>query len=78
MIKIVDCIKTTISDSGVRTAFAVLACDSSSELVGVNNVDGFDLSLGSLTIVAKEGEVCTLDSEGKWHTSDGTEVTADE
>lgn len=67
--------KSVYKDGSV---LAILTSDTSSELAGVTEVRGKHLHFGSFAIVAKEGEVCTLDSEGKWHTSDGTEVTADE
>lgn len=60
------------------SVLAILTSDTSSELAGVTEVGGKLLHFGSFAIVAKEGEVCTFDSGGKWHTSDGTEVTADE
>jgi hypothetical protein len=74
MIEIIE-IKNVYADGSVR---ATVMSDTSAELNGVTSVDGTKLRFGSLAVVAKEGEICTLDSEGKWHTSDGTEVTADE
>lgn len=67
--------KSVYKDGSV---LAVLMSDTSSELVGVTATGGKPLHFGSFAIIAKEGEVCLFDSDGKWHKSDGTEVTADE
>lgn len=67
--------KSVYKDGSV---LAILTSDTSSELAGVTEVGGKLLHFGSFAIIAKEGEVCLFDSDGKWHKSDGTEVTADE
>lgn len=57
---------------------AEIVCDTCSELVGVTDYDGIYFDFGSVALVAKDGELCILDSEGVWYKKDGTEVTAND
>ena len=69
-----------IPERSIRTGagkyMAQLIADSPDELAGVTAVDGIDLDFGSLAFCGRDGEVCSLMSNGKWYkVSDGSEVT---
>lgn len=55
---------------------AQLMCDTCAELVGVTGRGDVVFDFGSLAFCGKDGEVCSLMSDGKWYkVSNGTEVT---
>ena len=62
---------------GVKKIAVELVADEESDLPAYNEWTDGELTLGSLALVVKSGELCALSSDGKWYRqSDGSEVTS--
>lgn len=62
---------------GVKKLAVELIADEESDLPAYDGWGDGELTLGSIALIVKSGELCALSSDGKWYRqSDGSEVTS--
>lgn len=64
--------KTLISGNQIMAEIFV---DELSEILGIKNIDGYELFQGSITYVIKSGEFFIMDSEGIWRKTNGEAIS---
>ena len=60
--------------NGILHIIGEIFVDDISELPSPTGIDGYELVQSSVAYVINSGELYVMDSDGKWHDTDGNQI----